>query len=1049
MSTEKGYTALAEAFGKRPGITEEETRERLNNYIENILTPPLEEDEILTMIEATPAVPGQRHILPRYEGAQRDDRRTLSLKMRQCLIEDACWASRLNRDYYSNNVQIGRGGQSLFYYEAPGHPDPRNREVLWLLDQNPENRPGYIAEMKRHLMEEGKTEQEAQQQVEEYFTDDAIRTRLSQLVMNRVRESAALLPHLEDMTSLDLQPEELAENYIKIRRAHDVLMDLDIFILQARENQGRLQMSDEDIAFMRQQQNNQFIFMETVLPLQALANPLYEFVDLDGVIDSDTEKLLSKQHGILRGQRGEDYRRHCLAADPDYETYAGVAEDNFEAYVGDALMLRNQIRVRTDMREQSRMENVYGFIPGLTTQICESNWDYEMTRETHTPLSSDKPTAYEIGNRVVILTATGTNSHPVISAENPEAMFNFVLKEKNAKILNLLDSTDVWYKRSSPEYREMKSALERACAVRPLKEGADRQAEELDAARAPFEALLAATETYLQKKPEKSDNPYENNRIQAAKKIKAHAEVKLRELELIEKARLTLERYRGMSDEEIRNATNIENEEHGRIIQADEHKKDPVKWLNNLCDKYREMGMPEYFCNSFSDEIQKLNARARDENGIFTGRKDTLALTAKMLIGYSVAGELILRERAQRDNDQLPKIGPIETAFTTTIERCNYWCDKLGKIVFENAVKEAPEYLSLDELTHVIDFFDPRAIADTDTVTESFSVVCSAQFVNEVQQQCCKPVLDDRVIREFISDFIYDPLIEIQGTKLDMVTDVSFDSAYNMMNSYVLVNMAGGEGQTAERLRMLMKNQDNISELRNFVSASPSFKELVGQFDFQTKNTNIFTLSELVHLGNPQVTALDIMNEAQFSSIVNDMWEKQHFAAESNSASFINAVRGQYSDPVFSQPPLHDFVNDNIVTPANSYQAKMKDMDVSTDFAAGYRLLSSCVLASAIQIESKGKGKLSRFMSNKDNIDSMLQLIQASKSFKEMIDDFHNMGDHPDINEIPKLLQSKQPQNAARKFLKNELSQMLSSIPQQHKPAGRQVNHNLVVPGRS
>ncbi len=1033
MSSGASYTALAKNIGTQYNITEEEVRTQLNTYMNRILMPPMTENEILTMIEENPAVPEQQHRLPRFDEAQRAARRAASEKMRQCVIDYACLEGRLTRHYYSHNEDIGRSGQSLFYYEAPGEHDSRNREVLWMLDKNPNNRPGYIAEKKQQLMDAGKTEQEAQQEAEAFFDEESLRTRLGKLFVDRVRDALDVVSHLKEMASTELPPDQLAQNYITMCSARDLLMDLDLNIVEANKENGRLRLSAEDLNFLQQCKDNQILFYETLFPLTTMANPLYEYVDLDAVMDSNIQTMLSLHGRFLDGPQGTVYRQQCLEIDPNYNNYSSVAVDHFRAYLEDALMIQSQRSTQTDMREQARMADVYGFIPEFTTQVCESQWDFKMVNETRTPLGSEKPTAYEMGNRVVILTSNGTNSHPSVTAENPEAMFNFSLDTKIEQILALQDSTDVWYKRSSPEYKAMKAALLHACTVPPLKEGAKRDANELDAARGPFKALLAAAEAYLQTKPEQSAKTYENNRIQAAKQIKAHAEIKLRELDLIEKARLTLERHKDMDDDAIRTATTAENEAFGRLRRADARRQDPTRWLGDLCDMYTKKGLPISFCSPFSDAIDDLRPRRRDENGTFINHDDELRITTKLLLGYSVAGELILRERAQRDHDQLVGAGPIETAFTSSIKRRQNWCRALGDIVFEEFIGSNADSMSAEDLTHIITSFEPDVIADA--VKDSFSAKCSAQLVNDVQQQCCKPVFDDRVIRQFIDDTIYAPLETFQNSALDNAPSIDFASAYSMMNSYVLINMAGCEGQTAERLRMLMKKPDNISELCKLIPTSQFFKDLVNKFDMGEKATDIARLSNIVHDRTIHNTALDILSEDQFSGIVNDMWNQQQLTAVSNSVNFFTNIMNQYSAPIFGQPPLITFVTNNIVNPANSYQTKMKAMDVSTDFAEGYRLLSSCMLASAVQLESLADGKLARLMSSPDNVESMLQLIQASESFKQMVDNFHTMGEHPDINEIPKLIESRQPQNAARQFLKTEFRQMIDKVAQQHKPA--------------
>ncbi len=74
-------------------------------------------------------------------------------------------------------------------------------------------------------------------------------------------------------------------------------------------------------------------------------------------------------------------------------------------------------------------------------------------------------------------------------------------------------------------------------------------------------------------------------------------------------------------------------------------------------------------------------------------------------------------------------------------------------------------------------------------------------------------------------------------------------------------------------------------------------------------------------------------------------------------------------------------------------------------------------------------------MKSQDGIDAMLGLVQASDPFKNMIAEFDRMGGQPDINEIPNLIQGKQPQRAALCILKEaKFKQMLDGVVTERKP---------------
>ena len=120
MGALRNYAAIATKISSLPNLTEEQVRERLYQYITEMLSPPINEEELLTMIERNPAVRGQERHLPRYTGEERAKRHTLSETVRQGLIESLCWPLRRSEKYMRNGVTVSREDYALFYYEAPG-----------------------------------------------------------------------------------------------------------------------------------------------------------------------------------------------------------------------------------------------------------------------------------------------------------------------------------------------------------------------------------------------------------------------------------------------------------------------------------------------------------------------------------------------------------------------------------------------------------------------------------------------------------------------------------------------------------------------------------------------------------------------------------------------------------------------------------------------------------------------------------------------------------------------------------------------------------------
>ncbi len=1018
--TQELLSFVAGRIGEQPDITEEEIRAQLDVYINQRLMPSLGEyDNVYAIVERFPADYQQEHRVTRYSEQEIEQRRALSEGVREGMIEYACWPTRLEKNYLSNGADVTREGRALFYYEAPGETDPRNREILWLVDKNLENRPAYIEEKKQQLMQGGKTEQQAQEEAEAFFTDDAMRKRRSKLVLDRIAEGAEIAQKVGELTSDRHTPQELGANYLAMMNAVDIANDIRTYIGQAANGRDRMEFTAEQLEYLKQRENDQTTLQEAATLLASMGNPCYVFLNPDDVMDSNIDGLIN-----LGGIMAREYRELNRQEDPNFEAFTMGQGDLFQSYATDIRGLRSIRRSHMDKREQRRMREVYGFTPEDTVQVSESNRGYTMYKTTETAIGNGKPVAYEMGNRVMILTSAGTMANPTVSAEDPDALFNHTLTRKSDAVYEMLAATDVKYKISSPEYREMKRALDKARKVRPLgqDENADKR-QELEDARKRFETLLANTNAYLAKKPDESAKKYENDRIQAAKEVRDYAETKLRQLELVEKARDTLERYKGMSEDEIRRVTALENAEMAHLKEQDKRREDPVGWLGDLSDRYYKQGLGQVFWHGFSHEVDELRAFERDENGVFANDEDNgLYKCGRLLAGYSVAGELILRERAEREKDGLPGAGPLESIFCGgETEQKEQWGQVLGEQVIEKALGMPMNGLSCEDLSGFLISFDPKVMADQ--VAEEFSRQCGAEFVNDMENSY-RDVAP--AVREFVDSSILAKTREYQRQALEGTLNVPHDDITRTLSCQVLADLAQREDQLGEKLCQLMQNRKNVDALLDDIQVSDYVEYLTMPIDQGENTTKIDDIRRL--FANRKVIADGFAKRKDFVQTVGTLSIKQA------PKDFKDEVVSQYGKPSFTTGPLGEFVISRIINPALAYKAQMETMETTTQFESGYRLMSSCVLAQLVQLEQDPAGVLHQMVGSEKGIDAALGLVQASKPFQEMVADFCKMGDHPDINEIPKLIQGRQPQRAALGILKDAgLRQMLDGMAAEHK----------------
>ena len=206
-------------------------------------------------------------------------------------------------------------------------------------------------------------------------------------------------------------------------------------------------------------------------------------------------------------------------------------------------------------------------------------------------LAQGIPVAYQLNGRTIILSknADGKASTDNLTFEKPEALFNAGLRRQQQTFTSQLDAADSMFVRSSPEFKAMKSSLEDISKMGELKPG-----EDVAEATARFRKLLEDTEKYLIYKKDadmletagQGEEPvddddrssYEQERLNAARRIRAFAQAKLKELDLIRQARVTMRDFT--------------REQNGSLIPVDEQTR------NHLIAR--------------SDMSAQLNAQIRD-----------------------------------------------------------------------------------------------------------------------------------------------------------------------------------------------------------------------------------------------------------------------------------------------------------------------------------------------------------------------------------------------------------------------------------------------------
>ena len=250
----------------------------------------------------------------------------------------------------------------------------------------------------------------------------------------------------------------------------------------------------------------------------------------------------------------------------------GHLHSDFNNYIDDFVFYyQNKIMPIADKADEYlklfglpvRYSSRYAHQPGFVSFYGEQNTSdsLQFTAATNEQKSNELlaqgiPVAYQMNGRTIILSkkTDGKASTDNLTYEKPEALFNAGLEHQQQSFSSQLDAADSMFVRSSPEFKAMKSSLKDISKMDKLKPG-----EDVTEAAVRFQKLLEDTEKYLIYKKDadmlkavgQGEEPvndddrsgYEQERLDTARKIHAFAQAKLKELDLISQARVTLKDF--------------------------------------------------------------------------------------------------------------------------------------------------------------------------------------------------------------------------------------------------------------------------------------------------------------------------------------------------------------------------------------------------------------------------------------------------------------------------------------------------------------------------
>ena len=723
----------------------------LNECLVNMLCP-LSEGEVRGLFERHPLNANQPYRLPRYSRQVRGQRREKSEAVRKAILDYPLTLSARQKPYAAQLENCKRYVPMLMVNEEPGSPDPRNQYIAWLFGTNPYN-PNLI----RYRMEAqiaGRTE--------EQIADELANLR-GRAVMEFIHDSLDTLNNLDEMTNSSLPAGQLADNYRKIRDTSVALLEIDQILRDAGQG-GYIHLTEEEKELASQLQEHQTALSAAVAKITVVANPIYEYVepvslidhfDMTAVMNDYETNLFQRAPRALSGRRTPE----------EVKRYGGYIKDQQHVtyeLLGDLTL----VTTKRDIELTAKLDQLcadYGFFPKHTQDIIETSEQTKLNREgARSDLFAGTPVALAQKDKVLILSRSGPISGTDIETDCPEALYNYQLRTKNRRLEKNLDNATRLF-RGSNEFKEMRKSFQQVKRLRELKH--DFTARDLQDARHQFRDLLEKSTKYRGTKPENVEDKssFEQSRVNVADQLINYAQMKLDELDLVEKARTTLKKYRGLTNEQRQELFERERREledaaaarrareagQAHLFEAgppareaevapaeaepplqeaevDPAEADPpareIDPINRLWEKGAQYNnIPAKLTATINDRLVWL--QRHQYLNILYDNNMMVKLDVARAAGAMLAAEIVQRERSQLGQGQT---GPAERLLTGPEQL--YYLTRLGEAAMK-ASTDAPDLQSMEPGTikRFLENFDPAQ--DAPGVSETFQRECVAPYL--------------------------------------------------------------------------------------------------------------------------------------------------------------------------------------------------------------------------------------------------------------------------------------------------------------------------------
>ncbi len=435
------------------------------------------------------------------------------------------------------------------------------------------------------------------------------------------------------------------------------------------------------------------------------------------------------------------------------------------------------------------------------------------------------PVVYTKNDRVVVIS---TDSHGYITNKEPQAIYNYsmtvlkkILSDKAAHARSTWSDIKVSVGMSSSPFKKIEPALTDLYNLGNLNYDSDT-AEYSRKLTAVIDACQAYIDYKQQDKKEADYNDSDKARLGYAKDVIRFMKMKQNDLELVQKAVATLNKYSTNEAHPEELADTIAREDaqilerktaEAKQKERDAQRNDPYKALRNQYTRYKNM--PETLDGMFKDALRDT------EQALYTNAPDNVAADAvAQLLGTMIAANLITNNRNNTAHSGFMESFFYEALYDLRDKKSTVFKDTIHQLGI-NAIINSGNFklqngnpvVSKDDLTNILKNVDVRKLTEnadvvfTDNIFPISSIARNKYTDNHTEKN------EDMMLQFIAEEYIIEPMQEKEADK--NLSKLSLDDGIKLMSECIFCSILKSELDSKDFDKVLADDTSLTHQLNN------------------------------------------------------------------------------------------------------------------------------------------------------------------------------------------------------------------------------------------